>query len=583
MNKSLYSALLISFIIFLIIPLNSAAQSANNNQQQQQQQNNQTRFQFQSIDGESQYFVDQIGLHFLADYVPSKDYFDDVNYVIGPQDVLSVNIQGPVSLHARALVINSNGYLYMPYAGSVSLSGLTISEAKAVLEEAVSEELNDFELTLNVQKPRPVEVQVLGNIPHPGRYLVPAGTRLDQAVYAALFEGQIPSKGDSAQNYQQEFLGANNYSLRDITIDRKSTTGTDTGDLISYLKIGEQTSNPYLYDGDQVSIKTLNENSPRISVSGAVQSQQEIEYRKDDTIESLLSLSGGFIDGADTTRAILYREDSDGITQRSDLQLNNKTLSSHTLMPNDRLVIPYREDISRSASAWIYGEAIIPGNFPIESDETTLAELLDLAGGLTDQALPNGAYLIRSNMSDRNVPSATTINTQQLLRTSDQVRQGFDYLEMEQQLNSDQRMFIDLEDQQQLEQTRVTDGDRLYIPKDYQNIVLYGQLNNPGNYPYNSSLSVQDYIQRAGGMSLAANPDRVFIIKAGSRAWKLPSDTALESGDMIYVDRTPFDELNAQRNYDIQRRNLRQGNLQLILTTVSTITAVVTTYVAITR
>ncbi len=169
------------------------------------------------------------------------------------------------------------------------------------------------------------------------------------------------------------------------------------------------------------------------------------------------------------------------------------------------------------------------------------------------------------------------------MRTSDQVQQGFEYLEMEQELNSDQRMYINLNNREQLEQIRVTDGDRLYIPKDYQNVLLYGQLNNPGNYSFNPDLSVSEYIEKAGGLSIAANPERIFIIKAGSRSWKQPGETSLESGDMIYVDRTPFDELNAQRNYDIQLRNLRQNNIQIILTTISTITAVVTTYVAITR
>ena len=89
-----------------------------------------------------------------------------------------------------------------------------------------------------------------------------------------------------------------------------------------------------------------------------------------------------------------------------------------------------------------------PGNFPIDSDNTTLAELIDLAGGLTDRALTNGAYMIRANLSNRGVQSATNLNTSQLMRTSDQVLQGFEYLEMERDLNSDQRMFIDLEDDQ---------------------------------------------------------------------------------------------------------------------------------------
>jgi protein involved in polysaccharide export with SLBB domain len=236
-----------------------------------------------------------------------------------------------------------------------------------------------------------------------------------------------------------------------------------------------------------------------------------------------------------------------------------------------------------NSSAWVYGEAEIPGNFPIDSDDTTLAELIDLAGGLTDRALTNGAYMIRANMSNRGVPSATTLNTAQLMRTSDQVLQGFEYLEMERDLNSDQRMFIDLEDDRQLSQVRITDGDRVYIPTDYQNIVLYGQLNNPGNYPFNSSFRVRDYLDQAGGLSLAADPERIFVIKAGSRAWKQTGETSLESGDMIFVDRTPFDELNAQREYEIQIRNSRRNNAQLVLTAISTIAAAVTTYVAITR
>jgi protein involved in polysaccharide export with SLBB domain len=144
-------------------------------------------------------------------------------------------------------------------------------------------------------------------------------------------------------------------------------------------------------------------------------------------------------------------------------------------------------------------------------------------------------------------------------------------------------MFVDLDNADQLNRIKITDGDRVYIPTDYQNIVLYGQFNNPGNYPYDPSLSVRDYLELAGGLSLAADPERIYVIKAGSRAWMQPDETNLESGDMIFVDRTPFDELNAQREYEIQLRNARRGNAQLVLTAISTIAAAVTTYVAITR
>lgn len=579
MNKRLLSALLITSIIFL--PLFAVAQTSSSDEDEGSRQQQRPQFQFQNLPGETQYFVDEVGLSFLSDNVPSADYFDRTSYVIGPQDVVTVDIEGPVSLNARALVVNSNGYLFIPFGGSVNVSGLTIEEATEALTEAVSEELNDFDLSMTVQKPRPVTVQVVGDVPYPGRYILPAGSRLDFAIYAALFEGELPTENRNSARYQQQFLSTSNYSLRNITVNRQWLDQTTDGDLIAYFNEGDRTKNPYMYDGDQIRIRTINENTPRISISGAVQSEQELEFRRDDTVQSLLTLSGGYVDGADTTRVILYRETDNGVTSRK-INLDDEP-TDLSLQANDRLVVPYRSDVSRSSSAWVYGEATYPGNFPIQNDETTLAELVERAGGTTDEALPNGAYLIRSNMSDRNVASATTLNTQQLMRTSDQVQQGFEYLEMEQELNSDQRMFINLNNREQLQQIRVTDGDRLYIPKDYQNVLLYGQLNNPGNYSFSPDLSVSDYIEKAGGLSIAANPERIFIIKAGSRSWKQPGETSLESGDMIYVDRTPFDELNAQRNYDIQLRNLRQNNIQIILTTISTITAVVTTYVAITR
>lgn len=569
-------------------------------------------FETQSIVGQTLYFIDQVGLEFLGESVPDTDYFDRSSYVIGPQDVININITGPVSLYAQALVVNSSGYLYIPYGGNVEVAGLTIEEAAEAVENTVSEELVDFDLTFHVQKPRPVQIQVIGDVPNPGRLLLPAGTRLDVAISRALSEQSLdgntrtrPMIGSEADdsitpafNYSfranSEVLlpdssginsrsyDSNRYSLRNIQIRHKWLDNPTEGDLITYFKTGSREANPFLYDGDQIYVRKLNERSPRISISGAVDSPNEYEYRPDDTIQSLLNIAGGYTDGADTSRVILYRNRGNETTSETISLTDQDALQQH-LQENDRVVVPYINSSRRNASAWVYGEAEIPGNFPIVSDETTLAELIELAGGLTDKALTNGAYMIRANMTDRGVQSATTLSTAQLMRTSDQVLQGFEYLEMERDLNSDQRMFVNLGNQESISNIRITDGDRVYIPKDYQNVTLYGQLNNPGNYPFNSSYSVRNYLEQAGGLSIAADPDRIFVIKAGSRAWKQPGETNLESGDLIFVDRTPFDELNSQREYEIQLSNAKRSNAQLVLTAISTVAAAITTYVAITR
>ncbi|WP_340104032.1 SLBB domain-containing protein [Rhodohalobacter sp. 8-1] len=609
MSRRFIPAYIVLFI--LISPFKSLSQDISNSDQNRSGSRiSGGSFETPSLIGQTLYFIDQVGLEFLGETVPDAEYFDRESYVIGPQDVININITGPVSLYAQALVVNSSGYLYIPYGGNVDVAGLTIDEATRSVENAVAKELVDFELTFHIQKPRPVQIQVIGDVPNPGRYLLPAGTRLDAAITRAL--SAQPRNGNalkmmdntSTENISPSFnysFRANSelisrdstvvnpgldentrYSLRNIQIDHRWKSYSTDADLTTYYKTGSRESNPFLYDGDQIYLRKLNERSPRISISGAVDSPNEYEYRSDDTIQSLLKIAGGYTDGADTTHIILYRY-RDGELSSETLSLNNQTAVRQPLQENDRLVVPYSDGSRQNSSAWVYGEAEIPGNFPIDNDDTTLGELIKLAGGLSDRALTNGAYLIRANMSNRGVQSATTLNTAQLMRTSDQVLQGFEYLEMERDLNSDQRMFIDLEDEQQLSRIRITDGDRVYIPTDYQNIVLYGQLNNPGNYPFNTSYTVRDYISQAGGLSLAANPDRIFVIKAGSRAWKQPGETDLESGDMIFVDRTPFDELNAQRQYEIQLRNARRNNAQLVLTAISTVAAAITTYVAITR
>lgn len=577
MNQNRVLLFLLAFIVLnLSFTMILQGQTTSNEQ-------NRSSFSSPFLDGNSLFFIDQVGIQFLSDVVPDGSFFDDETYVIGPQDVITIDVKGPVAFNARAVVVNSNGYVFLPYTGNILIGGLTINDARNKIISALQEELSDFTLAMTIQKPRPVQVDIVGDIPFPGKYTLRAGSRLDLALSFALFEEIAPDSTQRSARYSQQFFEENNFSLRNIRINRNNLNQRESGDIIRYFKTGDKSANPFIYDGDIITVRSLNENSPRVSVSGAVISPAEMEFNRSESVESLLELSGGYLDGADTTRAILHRDDN-GRSSVIEIDLTDDDLSQYSIQPNDRLIIPYQNNNRRSASAWVYGEALTPGNFPITHNETTLGELIRLAGGVTADALENGAYIIRSQIEDRNVPSATRLNTQELKRTSDQLLQGFEYLDMERELyGNEQRMFIDLSSETDLNQVRITDGDELYIPLNYHNVILYGQVNNPGNYPFNSESSIRDYLQKAGGLSIAANPDRIFVIKAGSRAWKAPSDTNLESGDMIFVDRMPFDELEARRNYEFQQQNLRMSNLQIILSAVSTLTAVVTTYVVVTR
>src|SRR6056297_3862009 len=204
-------------LLTLFLPLSLLSQDlSDSNQNRSGSRISGGSFETPSLIGQTLYFIDQVGLEFLGETVPDADFFDRKSYVIGPQDVININITGPVSLNAQALVVNSSGYLYLPYGGTVEVAGLTIDEATEAVINSVEEELVDFNLSLHIQKPRPVQIQVIGDVPNPGRYLLPAGTRLDVAIRNALTE-QMNDKTASemiTNNFNDDLSPSFNYSFR---------------------------------------------------------------------------------------------------------------------------------------------------------------------------------------------------------------------------------------------------------------------------------------------------------------------------------------------------------------------------------
>ncbi|WP_417371874.1 SLBB domain-containing protein, partial [Gelidibacter japonicus] len=233
-------------------------------------------------------------------------------------------------------------------------------------------------------------------------------------------------------------------------------------------------------------------------------------------------------------------------------------------------------------SAWVLGEVNIPGSFPIITGKTSASDLLSLSGGLTDEALPASAYLVRGTNFENEIPNK--FNAKLMLRTADQIDEGVEYFETETRL-SQNRVYLDLEDIGQLQELKIFSGDSLYVPKDEHTIFIFGQVNKPGYFPYLSSsvVSVNEYISKAGGFALAADKERVFIIKAGNGAWYKPDETQLESGDRIFVDKQPVVPFASKQTYEYQQAQLRNQRIQLWLATISTITGIITTYVALNR
>jgi len=516
------------------------------------------------------YYQDPLGMMINAEALPADGNIDTDSYILGPNDVLSIEINANNDFVLRAIPVNSQGDIVTPILGTIKVSGLTIEQAKQALQEQSDQVFRASEVELTLDRAKNITFFVSGDVDNPGKHTLPAFSRVFDAVILSLTGTADNNSQDATQ-----ILSNSRYSFRNISV-LHADGSTTRADLIAFLKAGYTDKNPRLRLGDRINLKTLSQRSPRVSISGSVIKPQEIEYSESDTPDLLIEIAGGLTSEADASQALIYRM-QDGRVNK--IEILSSQWSDFDLQPNDRVVIPKDPENRISASAQIEGEVIQPGIFPIKQGETTAYDLIQFSEGVTEEALTSAAYLERAGNIENEAPNK--LNPTIIGRTSDQIQQEMEYLELESQISRD-KVFIDLADSEQLKSVELFDGDRIFVPRDENTIFIFGQVNNPGYYPAGSSTSnAYDYIDRAGGFSLAANKERIFIIKAGSNTWYRPEETNLQSGDRIFVDRIPYDELNAQRTYETQRDQLKNSRIQLIMTGITTITGIITTYVAI--
>ena len=538
------------------------------------------------LGGDPFYFIDSMSLEIGSSQGAQEVYVNENEYFLGTGDIFSVDFSGSMNGTMRGIRVNPQGDITLPNIGSVRVKDITIAEARERISDKVAERYRDTEVGISLDRARPITIHLTGDIPYPGKREVHALTHVDQAIYTAFFEPErstdpiAPQPGANLYHYNKDFLDRGDYSLRNITI-RNSNGEVQHADLIAYFKGGVKATNPVVNDGDIITIHRMRNYSPTITISGAVKSAERLEYRSEDTLGDILTISNGYTHDANTREINIFRLEGGNINKIT-VDVEQEDINSVNLEPNDRIVVPFDRNLRNSRTAWVYGEAAMPGNYPIIDGQTTVYDLLQMANGISDQGLSHAAYLVRSNASSSDISGSPQFDSSLLTRTSDQLAQGFEYIDLEVGLNRNQ-IYLDLSDQDQLSNIQVFDGDQLHIPRDDKTIYLMGQVRSPGFYPFDASQSVDDYIARAGNFALAAEEDRIFVIKSGTRSWYRPSETNLESGDIIFVDRVPYDELQANRSYDMAVRGQRNSNIQLIMTGLATVTSIITTYVAITR
>lgn len=113
-----------------------------------------------------------------AHYVESKEMFKTASlrhttvspsYRLFRGDTLSILAVGfPDGIGINSITVGLDGYVQLPYVGSVKMEGLTLDEAKAVLMDSLTQYLRIPDLSLVITNYGPRKVYVMGEVNKPG-------------------------------------------------------------------------------------------------------------------------------------------------------------------------------------------------------------------------------------------------------------------------------------------------------------------------------------------------------------------------------------------------------------------------------
>jgi len=108
------------------------------------------------------------------------------SYVIGPQDVLIVDVLGVEDMAEREIVVDAAGRISIPLAGSVEAAGNTPAElATLITQQLRANYMRDPQVSVNVKEAVSQLITVDGQVTQPGLYPVLGDMTLTSAIASA--------------------------------------------------------------------------------------------------------------------------------------------------------------------------------------------------------------------------------------------------------------------------------------------------------------------------------------------------------------------------------------------------------------
>ena len=284
------------------------------------------------------------------------------DYVLGTGDGLTINLWGGISQNI-ARVIDREGKIALPEAGSLVVAGLTLQQARSTIENALKQQYHNAQVDVTIARLRTVRVYVVGDVQRPGAYDLSSLSTPLNAIYQA---GGPTSVGSLriVRHYRGQQL------IREV-------------DLYSFLLNGVRMDDERLQAGDTLLIPPA---GPQVAIFGMVKRPAIYELKGSSTLKEVLDDAGGATVAAALDHITIERIDPN--KQRETVTLESRPsdtaqsgeaqiqaqIATFAVKDGDRIhvapILPYSE-----RAIYVEGHVVRPGKFPFR-DGMQLSDVL---------------------------------------------------------------------------------------------------------------------------------------------------------------------------------------------------------------
>ena len=272
-------------------------------------------------------------------------------------------------------------------------------------------------------------------------------------------------------------------------------------------------------DKVQVFSKSNLEEKKTVSIDGAVNTPQTIDFIDKMNIEDFIAISGGFKEGADVNVIDIFRRVNEGdfkkISKRIRTSSSNTLDSNKTkllyLEPFDQVSVRYMKGFTDQKKVTIEGEVSYPGSYNLDDKSERISDLVKKAGGFSPYAYLEGATLVRQLSLDSK--KKEQIKSLKINKEKDSLLDAtIEVNELKIPINLVKIMNSNGGDSSG--NILLKEGDVLSIPSKKETIQVRGSVLSSSLIEFDASFSLKEYVHKSGGFSENANRSKTHVIYA---------------------------------------------------------------------